>query len=389
MRIAHLVDRPGDVGGVRTYLGHLLPALAARGVENVVFTGVAADPLAGASTVHAPTVASDAARLDAGAREQLTAQLRAASADVVYAHLARNPAVVVTASSCAPVVLYAHDYYAVCPGSMRYLERSATLCTEGPGMRCFVRAYTERTTSRRPDRLVRAYGRVRAWRTAWPHLSRVFVASPFVAELLAGDGVPRELLRVVPYFTRPAPTEPAAPEQDVLFLNRLVSAKGADVLLRALAATEGITAAIAGDGPDRQSLERLALELGLGERVRFLGWVSPEQRTRLLASSRVLVVPSLWDEPFGIVGIEAFAAGLPVIGAAVGGIPSWLSANEGGLLFPRGDAAALAGALRRLLGDEELRRAQAARAHEAATRFTLDRHLELLLPELRAAAGAA
>jgi glycosyltransferase involved in cell wall biosynthesis len=387
MRIVHLVDRPGDVGGVRTYLTHLLPALASRGFENLLFTGVEIEPFDGTTAVHAPAIASDAARLDAGERERLATQLRAARADVVYAHLARNPDVVITASSCAPVVLYAHDYYAVCPGSMRYLERSASLCTEGPGLRCFWRAYTERTTSRRPDRIVRAYGRVRAWRDAWPHVSRVFVASPFVADLLAGDGVPRKLLRVVPYFTWPEATEPAAVEQDVLFVNRLVTAKGVHVLLQALAAMEGTTAAIAGDGPDRRSLERLARKLGLGDRVRFVGWVSPEQRTHLLASSRVLVLPSLWDEPFGIVGIEALAAGIPVVASDVGGISSWLGDGDGGFLVPRGDASAFARALTQLLGDETFRLAQAESARAAAGRFTLERHLELLLPELRAAAA--
>lgn len=388
MRIAHLVDRPDDVGGVRTYLSALLPALAERNIESVLVTG---EPetvaLGGAATLHAAAVASDAAHLDQAERNALVAALDGVDADVIYAHLARNPAVVVAASTCAPVVLYAHDYYPVCPGSTRYLHRSATLCSEGPGLRCFWRAYTERTASRRPDRLVRSYRRVREWRGAWTHLSRVLVASPFVADLLAGDGVPRELLRVVPYFVDPEPVVPVEPAQDVLFLNRLIAAKGAAVLLRALAETDSFTAAIAGDGPDRPALEALSTELGLGARVRFLGWVSREERARLFAASRLLVVPSLWDEPFGIVGVEALVAGLPVVASDVGGISSWLGEDEGGLLFPRGDHAALASALRRLLDDEEHRRAQAERGRLAAQRFTVERHLELLLPELTAAAS--
>ena len=389
MRIVHLVDRPAEIGGVPTYLAELLPALRDRGVESVVLSGDASvRELAGARCVHVPEVAAESARLGAEAAGRLRAAVGSAGADVVYAHLASSPGAVLAAAEQAPVAVYAHDYYAVCPGSMRYLHRSETLCVEGPGLRCFWRAYTERSTNRRPDRLVRAYARVRAWRDVWPRVSRVFVASPFVAELLRGDGVPQEALRVVPYFVRPEAAPPTAPEHDVLYLGRLVAAKGVHVLLRALAALDGVTATIAGDGPERQALVALSGRLGLAGRVRFTGWIPPAERPRLLAATRVLALPSLWDEPFGIVGVEALSAGVPVVGSAVGGIPSWLEEGAGGSLVPRGDSTALAAALRRLLDDRSVHADQSSRARAAASRFSVERHLELLLPELRAAAGS-
>jgi glycosyltransferase involved in cell wall biosynthesis len=391
VRVAHLVDRPTAIGGVSTYLEALVPALGMRGVESFVLTDARAVPtFAGAPCVHVDAVSSDAAALDPNERRQLLEALETTGADVVYAHVARNPDIVIAASERMPVVFFAHDYYPVCCGSMRYLHRSDRLCEDGVGVHCLWRAYTERTTNRRPDRLVRAYRRARAWQDAWPHLARVFAASPFVADLLAADGVPRDRLAIVPYFVDFAEPSDVTAEQDVLYLGRLVREKGVHVLLRALARLAGVTARIAGDGPDRPVLEDLAHELGIADRVCFMGWVPPHARFALLNASRIAVLPSLWDEPFGISGVEALAAGVPVVGTAVGGIPSWLTSGEGGLLVPRANEVALAEAMHWLLTDANYYAAQVSAARAVAARFSVDRHLELLLPELEdAAAGAA
>lgn len=391
MRVAHLVESLEAIGGVATYLGGLLPGLQARGYENVLLTadGVTSD-FAGVRRVHVPAVGSEASTLSPAERRRLLGVFEAEAVDVAYVHVTRNPAVLDAVATIAPVVFYAHDYYAVCPGSMRYLERSGRFCHEGAGARCFWRAYTERTTSRRPDRLVRSYGRVRAWRSTWSRLARVLVASQFVADVLAADGVPRPALRVVPYFVDAVPgVEAGKRDVDVLFLGRLVAAKGVEVLVRALAELDGVRAVVAGDGPDRRRLETLVRELGMTSRVTFRGWVNAGERRDLLATSRVLAVPSMWDEPFGIVGLEALAAGVPVVATAVGGIPSWLDDEVSGLLVPRGDASQLAVALARILCDQTLWERFAAAGPVAARRFTLERHLELLMPELEAATGIA
>ena len=386
MRVVHLVDGfGGEGGGVVTYLLGLFPALAAAGVSSHVISGQAVSvEVAGASCEHVPAIDADVPTLPAATRLQLAAALRAAAPDVCYVHVI-CPEVVTLAAAVAPVVVYAHEYLTVCPGGGRFLTRRRAFCAEGPGLRCAVRAYTERCTNRRPDRVRNALGRVRAWREAWPDVARVLVASPGVGDILVGSGAPRERVAVVPYPVA-SPARPAAPAggADVLYLGRLTSSKGVDVLLEALALLPGVTAVVAGDGPDRAELEALAAGLGLGERVRFTGWVDADAAASLLWSSRVLALPSLWDEPFGIVGLEALGAGLPVVGSAVGGIPSWLEDGVTGLLVPPGDAPALAGALRCSLDGDALARSVAAAAPAVAARFSRERHLESLLGELRA-----
>lgn len=388
MRVVHLVDGfGGEGGGVVTYLLGLFPALEAAGVSSHVLSGQAVPgEVAGATCEHVAGIDRDVPALPAATRRQLVAALRRAAPDACYVHVI-CPEVVRLAAEVAPVVVYAHEYLTVCPGGGRFLTRRRAFCAEGPGLRCAVRAYTERCTNRRPDRIRDALARVRGWREVWPDVARVLVASPGVAEVLVSSGAPRERIDVVPYPVAP-PSRPAAPAggADVLYLGRLTSSKGVDVLLRALALLPGVTAVVAGDGPDRAELEQLATGLGLGERVRFPGWVDAGAGAALLWSSRVLALPSLWDEPFGIVGVEALVAGVPVVASAVGGIPSWLEDGVTGLLVEPGDAGSLAAALGRSLGDAALARSVVAAAPAVATRYSAERHLESLLAELTAVA---
>ncbi len=159
---------------------------------------------------------------------------------------------------------------------------------------------------------------------------------------------------------------------------RLTRQKGVPYLLEAFAA---ITTSfphtvllVAGDGPDRQMLDRRIADLELQERVRFLGW-RPDS-DRILSALDLLVAPSLW-EGFGLVVLEAMAHGIPVLASAVGAIPEIVVDGETGLLVPPADSAALRAGLERLLKDPELRtRLGAAGAERARSQFSLNRMID-------------
>jgi glycosyltransferase involved in cell wall biosynthesis len=135
-------------------------------------------------------------------------------------------------------------------------------------------------------------------------------------------------------------------------VGRLSSEKGHDVLLRALAALPGVTAVLVGDGPDRSSLEALARELGVSDRLIMPGW--REDPRPWLPTFDVFAMPSRL-EALGLAMIEAMLASRPVVASSVGGIPEVVSDGETGLLVPPDDPEALAGALRLMLGDEARR----------------------------------
>jgi glycosyltransferase involved in cell wall biosynthesis len=141
-----------------------------------------------------------------------------------------------------------------------------------------------------------------------------------------------------------------------LALGRLHPNKGFSLLLEAIAQTRAVRLAIAGDGPLRGELEQLARDLGVSDRVSFLGW--REDVSELLATADFLVCPSV-HEPLGNVVIEAWSAGLPVVATASDGPAMLIEDEVSGLLVPLpgrpgGGAAALAAAIERLCHEPEL-----------------------------------
>lgn len=204
---------------------------------------------------------------------------------------------------------------------------------------------------------------------------RVLCPSERTAEEISRDyGVAD--VRVLPNVTagldRPAEPSSADLLEDaagaVLFVGRLRLRKGVEVLLEAL---RGLPDApellIVGDGEHRQALEIRAAELGLADRVRFLGRCDAPQVRELLSRACALVVPSIY-EGMPLVVLEAMEAGLPVIASQVSGIPEVVVDGETGWLVPPEDPPALTTALADLTGDPE-----EARRRGAAGRRRLDR----------------
>jgi glycosyltransferase involved in cell wall biosynthesis len=152
------------------------------------------------------------------------------------------------------------------------------------------------------------------------------------------------------------------------FVGRLETHKGIDVLLDAIAPYPGWTLDVIGGGPAETALRRQAAGLGLGDRVRFLGWADQNDLADHYRTFDVLAVPSIdtpgWSEQFGRVVVEAMASGVPVVASRAGALPEVIGAA--GLLVTPGDANALAAALNDLAIDAvtwcELRRRGLARA---------------------------
>jgi glycosyltransferase involved in cell wall biosynthesis len=168
-----------------------------------------------------------------------------------------------------------------------------------------------------------------------------------------------------------------------MFLGRMTKLKGGDVLIRAVAEAaqrEGvrIQLTMAGDGPQRAAWELLARELGVA--CRFTGWVDEEGREELLGEASLLAVPSVWPEPFGLVGLEAARAGVPAVAFDVGGIREWLKDGVNGLLADASppDHRSLAAALVKALSSPEGLGRMAAAARRVASEMSLQKHLDIL-----------
>lgn len=175
-----------------------------------------------------------------------------------------------------------------------------------------------------------------------------------VASLVIGNPFRSELFRL----------KPAVPRQrDLVFLGRLVSDKGVDVLLRALGnlKPQGVTPTltIIGEGPEESPLRQLAKELQIETQVAFVGRKTGEELVDELNTHRIMVVPSRWREPFGVVALEGIACGCVVVGSAEGGLKGAI--GPCGVTFPNGDSESLGRTLQRLLcGSAELNACRAA-----------------------------
>ena len=203
---------------------------------------------------------------------------------------------------------------------------------------------------------------------AYRRALRFVVSSPPLGQHAAPLAPYSDRIRVIPFgidteewAPEPAIRNRAAQLADelgpfVLFAGRHVAYKGVDVLLHALRDST-VRAVIAGDGPQRAAWEALALELGLGDRVRFTGDVPDAELRALLHACEALVLPSVTRaEAFGYVQLEAMAAGRPVISTDVPSGVSWVNQHEKtGLIVPAGQPVALRGAIERIMGDEALR----------------------------------
>ncbi len=161
-------------------------------------------------------------------------------------------------------------------------------------------------------------------------------------------------------------------DKDIVFLGRLVSDKGCDLALRALALLKAdgicLSFTIIGDGPERAALARLATKLDITAQVDFRGVVR-EGRGRELARHKVMLIPSIWAEPFGLVALEGLAAGCVLAASSAGGLPE--AVGPCGLLFPNGDVKAMAAALKCLITDAGSRQKLLAER---------DRHLQRFQP---------
>jgi glycosyltransferase involved in cell wall biosynthesis len=224
--------------------------------------------------------------------------------------------------------------------------------------------------------------------------AHVFTPSAYLRELAIAWGVDAARVSVLP---NPTPRLPELAPRDELrarfgmsgptlaFAGRLGVQKSLGVALEAIAAVEGVALLVAGEGDERARLERTVAELGLGDRVRFLGAQPRDAVLELFAASDASILSSSWEN-FPHTVVEALAAGTPVIATTVGGVAEIVRDGENGLLVPPEDPVALAAAVRRYLGDDALQKRLRATASASVERFAP----EHVFAELeRVLAGAA
>jgi glycosyltransferase involved in cell wall biosynthesis len=275
-----------------------------------------------------------------------------------------------------PSVLQIVNYQAICPLNTKLLP---------DGRQCHFRAgaacYREGCVS------VAGWGRSAAQRVLWQRWRDAFdvvvANSEWTKERLRQDGidVAEAIANGVRVRTR---RPPLASPPTVGFAGRFVGKKGLDVLLRAMAhvvnCIPDARLLVAGDGPDREAVERRIAELDLGQAVSMLGFLSRPDLENRLDAAWVQAVPSLWEEPFGLVAAEGMMRGTAVVASDAGALSHIVRDGHTGLLAPPGSVDALVDALHRLLLDRQLAERMGECGHEVAlAEFDEERVVERFL----------
>jgi glycosyltransferase involved in cell wall biosynthesis len=300
-------------------------------------------------------------------RKELAARLRAERPDVVHVHNVfplLSPAVLAAcADAGVPAVATLHNYTQVCPPGT--LQRDGRPCTEcvGKGPLPAVRhgCYRDSRLATVPLAVSLSVNR-RRW---WSGGERFFCISAAQRDTLVRAGMPAERLAVKHNFVPEPGVRRTGDGEHLLYLGRLAEAKGVRLLMAAWdeiaeAGGVGVPLVIAGTGP----LEREVTAWAAGRKdVRYVGLYDTAQCREAVARSVAVVAPSTWLEAFGLVVVEAMAAGVPTVAAGHGAFVELVEDGVTGLLHRPGEAASLADRIRRIAADTARNRemGQAAR----------------------------
>jgi glycosyltransferase involved in cell wall biosynthesis len=288
-----------------------------------------------------------------------------------------------------PVVFTAHDAELVCPIST-LIRPGGVVCEGGVRPRCMFTGC--RVGWGLPYNLwqTQVFDRELA-----PRIAAYLCPSTLLATYLHENGY-RPAIHLPPFAripesirAGPYPPPRASEPPTIGYLGRLEPYKGVQDLLRAvtlLAPTEpGVRLTVAGDGGYRGTLERLAHDLGISERVSWRGDLRGADKEAWFRTIDVLAVPSNAWENFGLVALEALTRGRPVVATDFGGLPDVVQNGETGRLVPVSDPPALAEALAEILADRGRAAAWALEGRRRALeRFTPELHVERLLAVYRA-----
>ena len=379
MRILLANEARSGAGGVETYLAAVAGGLRQRG-HDVALLFANTEGEAGATSVETVDRWSVA---DAGLAAAL-GRARAWRPDVCFAHNMRDLDIDEALAGAWPVVKMMHGYFGTCvSGQKAFLSPAAVPCARRCGPACLLHYAPRRCGRLRPYEAVTNYRWAARQRSLFPRYRKMVVASAHMRDEYIAHGVPPDRVETIPLFAAaPPPCSGNGAAIDVLFLGRMTDLKGPAFLLdaaRRAAAALGrpVSLVMAGDGPLRDALRADAAgQPGLD--AAFPGWVDARGRGDLLRRAALLAVPSVWPEPFGLVGLEAAQFGVPAVAFDVGGIREWLTDGGNGRLIARADTAAMADAIVTLLRDPAERARLGAGARAAAARFSPDAHLSRL-----------
>ncbi|HXG55001.1 MAG TPA: glycosyltransferase family 4 protein [Vicinamibacterales bacterium] len=394
MRILIAHEALAGAGGVESYLASVIPALLSQG-HAVGYLHFDPRQQPGPTRLEFSDVPSFGVTDDG--LERSIAAVAAWGPDVCFSHNMGALDVDEALVARWPTIKMMHGYFGTCiSGHKAHAFPSIVPCTREFGAPCLTLFFPRHCGQLRPFKMATQFKWNWRQRRLFDRYAGVVVASVHMEAEYLRHGVPRARLLTAPLFptSAPASTPRVAPSQPtVLFAGRMTELKGPRVLVSAIARASALLGrpvhlVLAGEGPERERLRSLSMSLGV--HATFPGWVTGDERIALMRLATIIAVPSLWPEPFGLVGLEAAVHGVPSVAFDVGGISEWLRDGiNGRLVTERGSAPALGTAIAELLGDPATLASMERGALTVSAEMSLDVHLAHLERAFRAAISQA
>jgi glycosyltransferase involved in cell wall biosynthesis len=393
MRVAVVTNTCRRIGGIETYIETLVAELAATG-HDVALWHESTGPETRALMALPDGVVSSPINT-----VRLPAMIDGWRPEGIVVNCLDDPTLESMLLSEAGALFVAHNYHGVCISGTRAWGRPEVRpCTRRFGPGCLAHYFPHRCGGRSLVTMTRLYRRERRRQTILKRAVAVVALSAYVREVYLANGWEPSRVVHVPFGLEAAPRATAEPGAaaasadgvlELATVGRLERLKGVHLLLDALPTVRartgrGVALTVIGDGSSRAELEQHANRIRTTTtdvEIAFLGWLSPEERDRRLRNASLVIVPSAWPEPLGLVGAEAGALGLPVVAFDVGGIGEWLIDGVNGRLVPADPPSAppLADAIAALANNPAAIARMSSAARETARRRSVGEHARAIV----------
>ena len=358
MKVLHINTFLERKGGAETYLLSLIPLLSECGIEQQFLYGIG-NPHLHDGAIQVENIGEIGFQREKRVAERVKTILEEEKPDVVHVHNVESFGVLEASLEYGPTVLTTHDYRTICPASMMYYRWTKDVCHRHSGLGCFTTTLRKHCLTPRPKFASYFYHRTQWVLKNASRFAQVITPSESVKHRFVKAGFAENVLTVLPYFCSVEPREAPRPlpeKPTISFIGRIADNKGYQYFVEALGQLpESVQGLMVGNftAENKERTEQLARKYGCLDRLTMYPWASKQEVIDILDNTSILIFPSLYAETLGIVGLEAFSRGVPVVASDIGGVRQWLSDDENGILVKPKSASEIRYAVLQLITDKK------------------------------------
>lgn len=319
------------------------------------------------------------------AKQKMAALIRDARPDLAHVHniyTQLSPSILDALREAGiPIVMSVHDYHLVAPNYSLWAHSKIEDWSKPGLIRSTLSKYHKNSyaASFAQSLMFKLH---RRWKIYQNNVAKFIPPSEFVRQRMIESGFEADSIVTIPHFIDVSSVKAKEDDEEyILFVGRFVEEKGTEVLIRAMAELPEVKCKLLGAGPDEGRLRDWAEGMN---NIEWLPWQKGGVPWEVYRGARAVVVPSIWYEVFGLVALEAMAAGTPVIASEIGGLAEVVDDGRTGKLVPPGDVQALRVAIEELMQNKQraLELGRAGRA-KVETEYTPELHYERIIKVFR------